>query len=146
MTTNEFIELLKQNDPDGTAEVCINSNSNHFYINVLPAYYDGKLKRFDIDKNNHATKLTIDNSNNRKIVIISHEIEDSFGDYGHWSIPVDCGSKDWVKKVRESSLKNYIEYDEAPCESCKRMDLDNPDKVCMECFPANEFKWYIMQK
>lgn len=43
MTTAELIGLLRQEDPDGTAEVCVGVNPVWF-VEHLPAYYDGRLE------------------------------------------------------------------------------------------------------
>lgn len=43
MTTAQLIELLKQEDPEGTAEVCVGVNPVWF-VEKVPAYYDGRLE------------------------------------------------------------------------------------------------------
>lgn len=44
MTTAELIALLKAADPDGTTPVCVD-NADVYFVDRLPAYYDGKLQQ-----------------------------------------------------------------------------------------------------
>lgn len=43
MTTAQLIELLKQEDPEGTAEVCVGVNPV-WCVEKMPYYYDGRLE------------------------------------------------------------------------------------------------------
>ncbi len=43
MTTTQLIELLKQEDPEGTAEVCVGVNPV-WCVERMPYYYDGRLE------------------------------------------------------------------------------------------------------
>jgi len=43
MKTKELIEQLKENDPSGELEVCVD-NLPIYFVDVLPAYWDGRLQ------------------------------------------------------------------------------------------------------
>ncbi len=45
MLTKELIALLKEADPEGNTEVCID-NLPVWYVQKLPAYYDGCMIRY----------------------------------------------------------------------------------------------------
>lgn len=44
MKTNEFIELLKKEDPEGVCDITV-GNEPVYWIERLPYYYDGRLQR-----------------------------------------------------------------------------------------------------
>ena len=46
MKTKDLIKLLKEADPTGEEEVCIDNNPVWF-VQRMPAYYDGRLVRFE---------------------------------------------------------------------------------------------------
>ena len=42
-TTAEFIKMIQQEDPEGTAEVCVGT-APVWFVERVPAYYDGRLE------------------------------------------------------------------------------------------------------
>ncbi len=50
MKTSDFIKLLKQIDPDGEGEVCVD-NMSVYDVSVVPSYWDGILQKVYIKNN-----------------------------------------------------------------------------------------------
>lgn len=48
MKTSELIRRLQEADPSGEAECCVDNEDIHF-LEVLPAYWDGRLQVFTRD-------------------------------------------------------------------------------------------------
>ena len=46
MKTKDLIKLLKEEDPSGEEEVCID-NQPVWFVQRMPAYYDGRLVRYE---------------------------------------------------------------------------------------------------
>jgi len=58
MTTGELIAALREADPDGTTPVCV-SNDDIYFVERLPAYYDGRLQQLVHDESKRGRAWSI---------------------------------------------------------------------------------------
>ncbi len=73
MTVRELIEELKDYDPD--AIVCTGGNEPLSFTEILPAYYDGRLRK--VIKDEHETPIKIEtNAYEAKVKLHSYDIEE----------------------------------------------------------------------
>lgn len=108
MKNKELIALLQQEDPE--LEVCVGSRDIYF-IERLPAYYDGCLQRLIIDerkKPNYSiagVKIMVSGD---KLTLHTVSVEDVV--YSHPDYPVDLSDleehapvqfKDWTARIKE---------------------------------------------
>jgi hypothetical protein len=78
MKTKELIKQLQELDPTGEVEVCINNTSDIFTIDLLPAYYDGKLTVLKRDLTKECYNITgIEiKAEGQKISLLDYPLED----------------------------------------------------------------------
>lgn len=93
MTTNELIELLKQEDPKGNATVCIGNMPINF-IEGLPGYYDGRLQVIEYDEKGEIPKRIKIVSKGMKVKIHYLDIEQMIYDYPFLPVVTDNGKND----------------------------------------------------
>lgn len=88
MKTKELIRLLNEADPEGNAECCID-NSDILCVELMPAWYDGRLQILNRDENVKGYNIIGARvvSSGQKIKIRRHSIEDMI-DVSH-KLPVD---------------------------------------------------------
>lgn len=110
MKTKELIRQLQDADPSGENEVCVGNSDIHF-VDVLPAYYDGRLQVLirDETKSNYnivGAKLV---SNGVKVVIVPLSIFDALWndpdmpiDYSECSDQMGNQYKESHDKIRQS--------------------------------------------
>ena len=71
MTTAELIAALREVDPDGTTPVCV-GNADVYFIQALPAYYDGRLQQLVHDESKRGKEWSITGA---KIITSGHKID-----------------------------------------------------------------------
>ena len=108
MKSKELIRQLQKHDPTGEIEVCID-NQPIYFIENLPAYYDGLLKTLiqdesKIDKGYSITGVRLV-MNGRKLVLKYVEMEDVISE--NTDAIVDLSDLDprrqaeWSKKIED---------------------------------------------
>lgn len=85
MKTRELIRLLSEADPGGDAECCID-NSDILCVELMPAWYDGRLEILDRDKSikgydvigarvvSSGLKIKIRRHSIEDMILVSHEL------------------------------------------------------------------------
>lgn len=102
MKTKELIKLLQEEDPNGELDVVI-GNAPVILVEKLPAFYDGKLERFD-DAVPFPTKARYVNDGH-KISLRSYSIEDALWD--NPDLEVVCPSEyyeNYIEKIRQEVI------------------------------------------
>jgi hypothetical protein len=128
MKTKKLIELLMAEDPSGEAECCIGNSDIHF-VEIAPAWYDGRLEVLIRDENNPyyniiGGKIT---SKGMKVFIRSLSLEDVLLDDPESPIDLsecqDNGGRyaKYIEKCREDGreLNKKIEENKNVVDSTK---------------------------
>jgi hypothetical protein len=109
MKTKELIRQLQEEDPTGEEEVCVH-NEPIFFLENLPAYYDGLLQVLIRDEKNKFYNVIGAElrGEGRKVKIHLHSIEDAI--FENPDLPVtivgtNYGYKSRVEKWREEARK-----------------------------------------
>ena len=120
MKTKELIRQLQEADPTGEEEVCVGNTDIHF-VEVLPAYYDGRLQVLKRDETcNYYNIIGAEFvAEGKKIAIHPLSIKDAI--FNDPNLPVSferCDScmnceylKEWVEDWRKETRKIYDEVD-----------------------------------
>lgn len=116
MKTKELIRQLQDADPSGETEVCI-GNADINFVDVLPAYYDGRLQVLQRNENNGCyniigAKLV---SQGNKVIIHPLSIYDAL--WNDPDMPIDYSdcSEQCAARYKESHDKTRQQVRE--CES-----------------------------
>ncbi len=116
MKTKKLIEILNDLDPSGELECCVD-NQDIFFVEKLPAYYDGRQEILIRDESNPyynviGAKIT---SRGTKLKIRTLSIEDAIWD--NVNLPIDlsecCDNSDryamaiasWRKAAEQSKIE-----------------------------------------
>jgi len=101
MTTAELIEALRAADPDGTTPVCV-GNEDVYFVQRLPAYYDGRLQQLVHDESLRGKAWSIVGARiitgGEKVSIVPLSIRDVLADDP--DLPIDGGDPDVVDRWR----------------------------------------------
>lgn len=105
MKTKKLIELLQQEDPSGEIEVCV-GNVDIFFVERLPAYYDGSLQVLERDESLNGYNIIGGKyvRSGHKVVINTLSITDAIS---------NCGSAGGFKV-------DYSDLNEISAESTKK--------------------------
>jgi len=109
MKTKELIRQLQEADPSGEIECCID-NADIFFVERLPAYYDGRLQTLKRDKNGQITGAKVI-SKGDKIKIYPLSIQEHFLDNPELEVQYETDNefaKEWLEKERQKA-KDIIE-------------------------------------
>lgn len=127
MKTKELIKLLQQEDPSGEEEVCID-NQPVWYVQRMPAYYDGTLVRYEPPLLSDSSYLCPE-----KIHFITEGVKIDIM-YCNWKNIVwdsdgevelgECSS-DYLKKKFEEERVKAIDFKEGYAERKKTMEKIN---------------------
>src|SRR4051812_10046921 len=106
MTTSELIKLLQEADPIGNTPVCI-ANADIYFVQRLPAYYDGRLQQLVHDESKIGKEWSIIGAkiitSGEKVDIVSMSIRDILVDMP--DLPIEGGDpkdiEEWREKARE---------------------------------------------
>jgi hypothetical protein len=81
MKTKKLIELLQAEDPSGECEVCV-GNTDIFFVECKPAYWDGCLEVLDRDESKQCYNVigATYTSEGAKLNIVTHSIYDAMID------------------------------------------------------------------
>ena len=118
MKVKELIAELNKIDPTGEEEVCIDNRDIHF-VELLPAYYDGKLQRLIRDEKKQGNNIVGAKFTTKgcKVVIHYLGIEDVILDYV--DLPVDYSELGSPERIAE-----YIEMVEKWREETRKIDKE----------------------
>lgn len=101
MTTAELIAALREADPDGTTPVCV-GNADVYFVQVLPAYYDGRLQQLVHDESKRGKEWSIVGakivSAGRKVDIVPMSIRDVLSDVP--DLPIEGGDEETIARWR----------------------------------------------
>ena len=104
MTTSELIAALREVDPDGTTPVCV-ANADVYFVQRLPAYYDGRLQQFVHDESKRGKEWSIVGakliSRGEKVDIFVMSIRDVLADVP--DLPIDGGDEAILARWREEA-------------------------------------------
>ena len=120
MKTKDLIAALQENDPSGEIECCVGNADIHF-VNVEPAYYDGRLQVLERDHSKDpyynivGAKRT---SKGSKVVLHVYSIEDYISDN-----PEDARI-DYSECHGEAMVAHYRESDERVRQTVLAIQLD----------------------
>jgi hypothetical protein len=111
MKTRELIARLQEADPEGNTECCV-GNEDIFFVDGMPAYYDGRLQVLIRDESKSpfynvvGAKVT---SKGAKIKIVTHSIEDAISE--NPELPVDTSEigNDQYRKEYEAVIARWRE-------------------------------------
>lgn len=117
MKTKELIKLLQKEDPSGEAECCV-GNADVYYIESLPAYYDGCQQVLVRDPNNKYYNVIGAKfiSQGTKIDIRTLSISDAI--FNNVDLPIEYDAdyskrhyEKWVEEQRKQAIdiKNDVE-------------------------------------
>jgi hypothetical protein len=114
MKTRELIKRLKEADPTGELECCINKTVDIYMVDVLPAYYDGRQEILvrDPELNRFYDVVGgIVTGEGMKVCIISYSIKDAIWDNeGNFKIQyVACSQsdKEFYEKEKSEAVDLY---------------------------------------
>jgi len=113
MKSKTLIDILKQSDPTGEREVCVN-NQDIFDVFPMPAYYDGRLQKLIRDENMQGPHNIVGAkyiSGGIKINILPYSIEDAIMDNPKLPVDVSEGSPFAEKEVlqyRKCSARYWL--------------------------------------
>jgi len=71
MKTKDVIKMLQEADPSGELECCID-NADIFFVDVIPAYWDGCFQTIGRDENNKIQNVTIHSQGDKVIIHYYH--------------------------------------------------------------------------
>lgn len=152
MKTKELIKLLQEADPSGEVEVCIGNADIHF-VEILPAYYDGRLQVLQRNPDINAYNITGAKlfENGDKIVLHPLSIFDAI--WNDPDLPIDYSdlSKESAErykyahdktKFEAKELENKIElgyFIEFVAEKANKItdDLINLEEIARDFFVEN---------
>lgn len=107
MTTAELITALREADPEGTTPVCV-SNADVYFVQSLPAYYDGCLQQLIHDKDKRGKEWSIVGARilttGRKIDIVAISIQDVLADMP--DLPIEGGDSRDIERWRAEARAN----------------------------------------
>ena len=119
MKTSVLIQKLMEADPTGELECCIDKNTDIYYVEVLPSYYDGRLEILVRDSTLSPYYDVIGGiltGEGFKVSIRSYSFEDAIWDHnGEFKIQyIESSAHDkeryeQVKKEVEETLREYKE-------------------------------------
>lgn len=102
MTTGELIKMLQEADPSGELPVCV-GNHDVYFVQNLPAYYDGPLQQLVHDESKRGecwsivgAKIT---TRGMKVDIVPLSIREAMLD--HPDLPVECEGSHTAERVDE---------------------------------------------
>jgi len=105
MTTAELITLLQQEDPEGTAEVCVGT-APVWCVEKLPYYYDGRLEF--VERRNGVPVRAGWRDEGVKVRIRTDDVESAIYDNPTVEIvmpPSEQGRRaEWIEKTRTESF------------------------------------------
>lgn len=120
MKTRDLIAALNEHDPSGEVECCV-GNAAIYYIENMPAWYDGKLQLLIQDHSKDPYYNVIGakrTSQGRKIVLYTYSIEDYISDDPE-------GAKiDYSESGDEFWVTRYMEADEKVRQAMLKIQLD----------------------
>ena len=106
MTTAELIALLREVDPAGTTPVCV-ANADIYFVQRLPAYYDGRLQQLVHDESKRGKAWSIVgariSSTGDKIDIVPMSIRDVLRDLPR--LPIEGGDPDDIEAWRAAARR-----------------------------------------
>ena len=132
MNVGELIEALKKYDR--STPVCDTTNQEIWFITNEPAYYDGCLKRVDVDvdKKFFNVKKVIITSEGRKLVLHSFGLDFHIIDDPDFPVEYDIEDekirKDWessVEEWRQKSREIEAQIQKEETEKKFAQDLEN---------------------
>lgn len=99
MTTAELIAALQKADPDGTTPVCV-ANADVYFVQVLPAYYDGRLQQLIHDESKRGKAWSIVGAkiitSGHKVDIVAMSIRDVLCDMP--DLPIEGGDEETIAR------------------------------------------------
>lgn len=104
MKSKKLIELLKEVDPTGEVEVCV-GNCDIRYVDMMPAYYDGKLQTLKYDDEDMIIGGKY-HTKGSKIKLVPYSISDAISwgiDYDEREIEID------YSELSDITAKEYKE-------------------------------------
>ena len=129
MKTKTLIEVLQELDPTGELVVCV-GNEDIIEIDVLPAYYDGKLQVLQRDKTKDGYDITgIEiKSNGKKVKIepygLKYYVFDHHSELDKLNISFDHEPDQYTIDIIEEYRKKAKEFDEV----MKRLRIEQLSK------------------
>jgi len=117
MKTRELIRQLQEADPSGGLDCCIETTTDIYFVERLPAYYDGTQEILvrDPNKENYNIVGGIFTGEGVKVCIRSYSIEDALWDYdGKFPIEyIKCSRpQEKVKKIKDEIKKFLTKHKE----------------------------------
>lgn len=106
MKSKKLIELLREVDPSGETEVCV-GNCDIRDVDMLPAYYDGRLQTLKYDKEGYVIGGKYHSSGDKvdlRVLSIAEAIESSV-EYANIDLDVD------YSELSGETEKRYKEHD-----------------------------------
>lgn len=105
MTTADLIAALREADPDGTTPVCV-GNADVYFVQRLPAYYDGRLQQLVHDENKRGRAWSIIGarilSAGEKVDIVALSIRDVLVDMP--DLPIEGGDPETIARWRAEAV------------------------------------------
>jgi hypothetical protein len=101
VTTAELIAALRDADPDGTLPVCV-GNADVYFVQTLPAYYDGRLQQLVHDESKRGKEWSIVGAKiitfGRKVCLHKMSIRDALVDWP--DMPIEGGDPATIERWR----------------------------------------------
>lgn len=112
MKTKELIRLLQEADPSGEEQCCV-GNADIYYIDNLPAYYDGTLQILNLNEEGRIVSAQYARGC-RKIQIHTCPIDEAIFNDEDLPVTYDCkGTEEhcagWVDEYRETARRIYTD-------------------------------------
>jgi hypothetical protein len=99
VTTAELIVALRDADPAGTTPVCV-ANADVYFVQRLPAYYDGRLQQLVHDERKRGKAWSIIGakliSSGQKVDIVALSIRDILNDMPE--LPIEGGDEETIAR------------------------------------------------
>lgn len=120
MKTKKLIQLLQEADPTGELECCVGTTTDIRYVDVLPAYYDGRLQVLKVNEKNQVigAKYVREGS---KVCIHTLSISDAVIDCELSEEDIDYSqlSKEEVTKKAHKELRDWY------MQMCTELEMEN---------------------